>query len=115
MIRFVLQHVQPGATVYTDGSFVYDNLWREGFNHEAVLHRREYIRGEVSTNGIESFWAVVKRGYMGVYHKWDNKHLPRYIGEYVARHNMRPKDTIEQMQYIIECFEGKRRYCDLIA
>ena len=117
MIVFISEHVEEGATVYTDGSLVYDNLWEEEFNHDTVIHSRgEYVRGDGHTNGIEGFWVMIKRGYMGVYHLWSRRHLPRYIGEFVARHNLRAKDTIDQMKYIVQCFEGQRlQYCDLIA
>ncbi len=48
--------------VYTDGSRIYWNL--HGFDHESVIHSRgEYVRGDVHTNGMESFWAMIKRGY----------------------------------------------------
>ena len=60
MFRFIHEHVQPRATVYTDGYPVYDNLWREGFDHEKVIHRREYARGEVHVNGIEGFWQPLR-------------------------------------------------------
>ena len=68
------------------------------------------------TNGIESFWASLKRGYVGVYHKMSPKHLDRYVREFVGRHNIRDKDTIEQMRLIVDGMSLKRlRYKDLIA
>ena len=71
------------------------------------------MRGDAHTNGIESFWSGIKRGIMGVYHKMSKKHLGRYVTEFVARQNMRVKDTIEQMKLIVQRFEGRRlRYCD---
>ncbi len=115
MNAFIEERVKKGATVYTDGSHVYNGL--AGYEHEKVIHSRgEYVRGDAHTNGIESFWSSIKRGIMGVYHKMSKKHLWRYITEFVARQNMRVKDTIEQMKMIVQRFEGKRlRYCDLIA
>ena len=113
--EFINDRVADGATVYTDGSHVYNGL--EGYEHEKVIHSRgEYVRGDAHTNGIESFWSGIKRGIMGVYHKMSKKHLGRYITEFVARQNMRVKDTIDQMKIVVRRFEGKRlRYCDLIA
>ena len=68
------------------------------------------------TNGIESFWSILKRGYHGIYHKMSPKHLNRYVSEFSGRQNMRNKDTIDQMGCVIEYMEGKRlRYCDLIT
>ena len=112
---FIEDTVARGATVYTDGSHVYNSL--EGYEHDKVIHSRgEYVRGDVWTNGIESFWSGIKRGIMGVYHKISRKHLWRYVVEFVARQNMRVKDTIDQMKLIVRRFEGKRlRYCDLIT
>lgn len=47
--------------------------------------RGEYVRDQAHTNGIESFWALLKRGYYGTYHKMSEKHLARYIGEFAGR------------------------------
>ena len=46
-----------------------------------------YVRGRSSTNGVESFWALMKRAYIGTHHWWSMKHLDRYVSEYVYRHN----------------------------
>ena len=115
--EFINTRVADGATVYTDGSHVYNGLEMEGYEHEKVIHSRgEYVRGDAHTNGIESFWSGIKRGIMGVYHKISRKHLWQYVAEFVARQNMRVKDTIDQMKLIVRRFEGKRlRYCDLTA
>ena len=68
------------------------------------------------TNGIESFWAMFKRGFHGTYHKMSRKHLDRYVNEFTGRHNVRPLDTMEQMEEVVRGMEGKRlRYVDLIA
>ena len=112
---FIADRVKEGATVYTDGSHAYNGL--EGYEHEKVIHSRgEYVRGEAYTNGIESFWSMIKRGIMGIYHKVSKKHLWRYVAEFVAKQNMRAKDTIEQMEIVVQRFEGLgMRHCDLIA
>ena len=55
-------------------------------NHSA----KEFVRGMASTNGMESFWAMLKRGYQGTFHKFSEKHLARYVGEFAGRHNDRP-------------------------
>ena len=117
MEAFISDRIEKGAMVYTDGSHVYDGLWADGFEHEAVIHSRgEYVRGEAHTNGIESFWSGIKRGITGVYHRVSRKHLGRYVAEFVARQNLRAKDTIEQMKMVVQRFEGQRlRYCDLTA
>ncbi len=78
--------VKKGSTIYTDDLKAYRGL--KEYAHESVRHSAgEYVKGKVHTNGIESFWALVKRGYVGTHHWWSVKHLHRYIAEYVYRHN----------------------------
>lgn len=101
------------SMLYTDESNVY-----EGFpNHEAVQHGvGEYVRDQAHTNGIESFWALLKRGYYGTYHKMSENHLARYIGEFAGRHNARAVDTLQQMALMAQGMLGKRiSYQELIA
>ena len=111
---FVRQQTAQTAQVYTDEARAYDTLPRA---HGVVKHSvREYVKGLAHTNGIESHWALLKRGYVGVYHQMSAKHLPRYVGEFEGRHNARPFDTIEQMVRMVIGSEGKRlRYADLIG
>ena len=82
--------------------------------HHTVKHSvSEYVNGQAHTNGIESFWAMLKRGYNGVYHKMSVKHLARYVNEFTGRHNVRKLDTIKQMESAVRGMEGKRlRYVD---
>ena len=76
----------------------------------------EYVRRQAHTNGIESFWSMLKRGHDGVYHHMSVKHLWRYVAECSGRHNIRPLDTEEQMARTIRGGVGKRlRYDDLVA
>ena len=86
-------------------------------NHETVKHSvSEYVNGQAHTNGMESFWGMLKRGYHGTYHRMSPKHLQRYVNEFSGRHNIRPMDTAEQMRAIIQGLEGKRlRYRELVA
>ena len=107
-------HVEEGAMVYTDEAVVYNSL---SYAHESVKHRvSEYVKDMAHTNGIESFWALLKRGYYGIYHKMSPKHLERYVNEFAGRYNDRGLDTVDQMSGIIKGMKGKRlRYKDLIA
>ena len=111
---FVEDHAAPGATVYTDDAAAYRGM---RFKHEAVKHSvGEYVDGMAHTNGIESFWALLKRGYHGTYHHMSEKHLGRYVNEFAGRHNERSRDTLDQMQLIVDGMVGKRlRYKELIA
>ena len=74
------------------------------------------MKRQASTNGIESFWALMKRGLHGTYHHVSAKHLGRYVDEFSGRHNDRPLDTLDQMSRMVKGTEGKRlRYQDLVA
>ena len=111
--RFVRASAEDGAKLYTDDAAAYKGLE----NHETVKHSvREYVNGQAHTNGIESFWSMLKRGYHGVYHKMSEKHLQRYVNEFAGRHNMREMDTIDQMRHVVAGMIGKRlMYKELIA
>jgi hypothetical protein len=113
----VREHVcHDNSVVMTDAAMVYRDL---GFDYEHYFVNHsvgEYVRGQAHTNGIESFWAMLKRGYMGTYHKMSAKHLSRYIVEFAGRHNVRDFDTIVQMEMLAKGFVGKRlRYKDLVS
>ncbi len=110
---FVKEYVKDGAKIYTDESTSYKGLP----NHESVKHSvSEWVRDQAHTNGMESFWAALKRGYHGVYHHMSPKHLHRYANEFAGRHNFRKLDTIDQMAYIVRQMVGKQLlYKDLIA
>ena len=111
---FVEAHTDDTALVYTDEARAYTGLARP---HEAVKHSvGEYVREMAHTNGIESFWATLKRGHDGGYHHFSAKHLPSYVNEFEGRHNFRPLDTAEQMAALARGGVGKHLpYADLIA
>ena len=106
-------HARSGAKVYTDEARAYDGLP----NRETVKHSvGEYVRGMAHTNGVESFWSMLKRGYHGVYHQMSEKHLQRYVQEFAGRHNIRELDTLDQIQHVVAGMVGRRlMYRDLIA
>ena len=111
---FVKDRTDRRATVYTDDAGAYETL---PFKHESGKHSlSEYVRGQAHTNGVESFWSMLKRGYIGTYHKMSPKHLQRYVDEFSGRHNVREMDTIQQMGAIVASMAGTRlRYKDLVA
>ncbi len=111
---FVGERAAKGATVYTDDHGGYQGM---PFEHETVKHSvSEYVNGMAHTNGIESFWSLLKRGYHGTYHHMSEKHLQRYVNEFAGRHNDRRADTIEQMQSIVTGMDGKRlTYATLVT
>ena len=111
---FVDAHTQPDATVYTDGEPGYVGL---AHPHETVKHSvGEYVRGQAHTNGMESFWSMLKRAHMGTFHKLSPKHLNRYVLEFAGRHNVRDLDTIAQMRDTVARLVGRNLlYRSLIA
>ena len=110
---FVDQHSAPDAVVNTDGNSAY----RGRANHEAVAHSQgEFVRGDVHTQGVESFWSMLKRAHKGTFPRLSAKHLQRYVSEFAGRHNIRNLDTIDQMADVVSGLVGKRLlYRNLIA
>ena len=112
---FVSGRARSGASVYTDDHGAYRGML--DVEHEAVSHSvGEYVRAQVHTNGVESFWALLKRGLFGTYHQVSAKHLQRYVNEFAGRHNTRSLDTVDQMAALARGMAGKRlRYADLVS
>ena len=118
-VGFANRHVQVGSTIHTDESAIYNRVGGLLYKHETINHGAgEYVRGDVTTNGIESVFALLKRGLHGVYHHASPKHLHRYVGEFafrlgdgdVSRH------TMERLASLFSAAIGKRlTYAELIA
>ena len=106
-------HGGTGHEVYTDGNPAYRILK----NHESVNYSAgEYVRGKAHTNGIESFWALLERGYDGIFHHISRKHLHRYVNEFAGRLNIRDMDTADMMVIQVRGMVGRRlTYKALIA
>ena len=76
----------------------------------------EYVRGDVHTNGAESFWSMLKRAHKGTFHKMSPKHLNRYVQEFAGKHNLRDLDTLDIMGAVVLGMDGKSlKYGELIA
>jgi transposase-like protein len=110
--------VEMGSTLYTDDHGIFENLDGLFYRHETINHTiGEYARGPVSTNSIESVWAVLKRGIMGVYHKVSVKHLGRYVDEFAFRLNEGNVKihTLDRLDSFVDGMAGKRlTYAGLI-
>jgi transposase-like protein len=85
----ILNQIEKGSTVYTDGCTAYDNLAAQEYIHETVNHVEEYVRGQVSTQGIDNFWSLLKRGLRGTYVAIEPFHMDRYLDEQMFRYNNR--------------------------
>lgn len=92
--EFIAHNVAQGSVVVTDDLASYRGI--AGYKHITVKHSvGEYIKDKAHTNGIESFWALLNRGYYGVYHYMSAKNLHRYINEFSFRHNTFDLSTME--------------------
>jgi len=70
-------------------------MLKRGYRHESVAHSLgEYVRGEIHTQSIDSFWALLKRGIIGTYHHVSKKYLPLYLNEFQFRFNNRREADI---------------------
>jgi transposase-like protein len=87
----VRKHVEAGSALYTDFLLSYDGL--EGqYAHKVVDHAVEYVNGNVHTNGLENYWALLKRTISGTYVSVEPFHLFRYLDEQAYRFNNRDKE-----------------------
>jgi len=103
---FIYKPLSKGSTLYTDDHKSYTGL--DGINHESVNHSAgEYVKGDAHTNGIESFWALVKRSYIGTHHHYSKKHMCRYLTECAARINNKECDTADILAITVKNSTGK--------
>ncbi len=105
----IREFVDRDAHIMTDENRAYAGLRKQFRAHDVVRHsRKEYVRGNVHTNSAESFNAIIKRGIMGIYHNVSKKHLPRYLCEFVFRHNHRKVTDGERVKALLRAIVGKR-------
>lgn len=113
------EFVKPSAEIFTDGSPVYPQATKGFAGHESVNHdAREYVRGVVFTNTVESFNALVKRSIMGAWHSVSSQHLPKYIGEVAFRWDFRKVTDSERTAQALRQTEGCRltyRQCKKVS
>jgi transposase-like protein len=108
----ILSNVKYGSPVYTDDAVPYNEL-RARYVHEVVNHSQEYVRGRVHTNGLENFWALLKRGLRGTYVAVEPFHLERYVDEQIFRYNNRatkdnPLNDADRFALAVSQIVGKR-------
>lgn len=111
----IRKHVLAGAEVHTDGGTWYQGLDQD-YVHHVIDHAYEYVRDNVHTNSIESFFSVLKRTIKGTYIAPRPQHLQRYIEEQVHRFNEREKNDGERFPVVAKQADGKRlTYRQLIS
>jgi transposase-like protein len=102
-------NVSPDAHLMTDEMPAYRPLGKMFRKHSTVMHTRgEYARGDVTTNTVEGFFSLLKRGLVGTFHSVSRKHLHRYVAEFVFRYNRRGLDDGARTGAAIRSAEGKR-------
>jgi len=107
----IYQRVHVGSTLHTDEAGAYKGLNGLFFSHDTVNHSEgEYVRDGVSTNNVESVFAVLKRGLIGVYHHASKKHLHRYVDEFAFRLNDGnvERHTLDRLDSFVAGAKGKR-------
>lgn len=108
----IRKHVAPDANLRTDEASMYTIVGRDFASHEVVKHSQmEYARGDIHTNTIESYFALLKRGLVGTYHKCGEQHLQRYAHEFSFRYNNRAKlgvNDVMRTEAVLKGISGKR-------
>jgi len=110
--KVLAQHVHPESTVHTDTAGIYKSLGKKFAKHESVNHtEKEYARGNVTTNTVEGFFSIFKRGMTGIYQHCGEQHLRRYLAEFDFRYSYRVAcgyDDAARTLLAIKGAEGKR-------
>ncbi len=109
--KAIVECVEARAELHTDESVVYRDVEGMAYAHKTVNHSAgEYVRDDVTTNGIESVFAVLKRGIYGVYHSVSPKHLSRYVDEFSFRLNQGnvKNHTMTRLESFVDGTAGKR-------
>lgn len=106
--KFIREVVsQKVSLVATDTGSNYLRMDQLGLPHEMVDHKAlEYVRGQVHTNNIESFWSLLKRGVIGTFHQVSAEYLPLYLNEFCFRHNFRSEPD-QFRQLISSVYQGR--------
>src|SRR5262249_45832556 len=106
------KHIAKTARLMTDGATMYSKMGGAFKSHETVNHYDgEYVRGDVTTNTVESYFGVLKRGIFGTYQHCGENHLHRYLAEFDFRHNNRKSlgiTDVQRAENLVAGVVGKR-------
>jgi len=109
------QNINKSAVVVTDGFGAYNGIDNHFKKHIVVNHQNnEYTNGAFSTNHIENFWSLLKRGIFGIYHFTSQKHLQKYVNEFAFRYNTRDSGTSNRFNAMLSNTEFRLTYKELI-
>lgn len=107
--RAINEHVDKSATLMTDEFVGYKTIGKDFVEHHTVNHsKKEYVRGTASTNTVEGYFSLLKRGLNGTYHHVSQRHLHRYLDEFNFRYNARKEDDATRNFLAVKRSEGKR-------
>jgi transposase-like protein len=108
----IMKNVDRRARIMTDEAGGYKGIGKHfDGGHETVNHSaEEYVRGDVTTNTVEGFFSILKRGLHGIYHSVSKEHLHRYLAEYEFRYNNRELEDGPRTAAAIKASEGKRLF-----
>jgi transposase-like protein len=109
VVDIVRKNIARETRLHTDESRLYWKVGEEFAAHETVIHaNKEYARGDVTTNSVEGFFSIFKRGMRGVYQHCAEKNLHRYLAEFDFRYNTRKITDMERTVAAVRGAEGKR-------
>ena len=107
--RAIDEHVDKSATLMTDEFAGYKKIGKDFAEHQTVNHsKKEYVRDTASTNTVEGYFSLLKRGLNGTYHHVSQRHLHRYLDEFNFRYNARKEDDATRNFLALKRSEGKR-------
>lgn len=107
--RAIHEHVEKSATLMTDELPGYKKIGKEFADHQTVNHsKKEYVRGAATTNTVEGYFSLLKRGLTGTYHHVSARHLHRYLDEFNFRYNARSVNDAIRNHGAVRATEGKR-------
>lgn len=108
LMPHITENVAEGANIFTDSLPSYDTLYQHGFIHDMIDHAERYVNGNVHTNGMENFWALLKRTLGGTYISVEPFHLFRYLDEQAFRFNSRDGNDQGRFYAALKGIIGKR-------
>jgi len=113
--KIISTNVAIGSTMVTDAFAMYNRIGKK-YNHIIINHSNGvYVdANKFTTNNIENFWSVLKRGIIGIYHYVSPNHLHRYCNEFTGRYNTRKIADDERFELSIQNCDGRLKYKDLI-
>jgi transposase-like protein len=115
----VRDNVEKGSRLHTDATSLYRGVESEYYREFVTHGRKEWVResivsGKVTTNTVENYWSVMRRGIYGTYHQISVKHLERYCDEFSFRYNSRSLADNERFVLSLSNASVRLKYKDLI-